>query len=312
VVIFAAINTSNNLLYMVLSAMLAVLLLSGFLSALNFARLELDVRIPRTSYAGESFPIGIRMKNEKRFFPSFSLQFEAPPAETAAPPHPTTGRLHFPAFYVPIIHAQKSEFQSGQATFLRRGRYEVKRVKAASRYPFGFFAKDKMFKVEAECICYPEIMPYDGLNFSTLDILGLNPRQERGPGNDLYMIRNYVQSDSARHVHWKASAKTATLKTREYASEESRRVVLAFDRFARSGDSEQFERLVSYTASAAFHMTNDGFEVALISDDWQSAEGSAEAVLESVLIYLAVVEMSDTAPRPMIGGDEATLTLSLR
>src|SRR5262245_33315206 len=34
VVVFAAINTANNLLYMVLSALLAVLILSGFLSAL--------------------------------------------------------------------------------------------------------------------------------------------------------------------------------------------------------------------------------------------------------------------------------------
>ena len=36
VVVFAAINTANNLLYMVLAALLAVLVLSGFLSALNF------------------------------------------------------------------------------------------------------------------------------------------------------------------------------------------------------------------------------------------------------------------------------------
>src|SRR5207244_11730348 len=46
VVIFAAINTRNNLLYMVLSALLAVLLLSGFLSGLNFGNLRLDIRIP--------------------------------------------------------------------------------------------------------------------------------------------------------------------------------------------------------------------------------------------------------------------------
>src|SRR5262245_13557822 len=36
VVVFAAINTANNLLYMVLSALIAVILLSGFLSGINF------------------------------------------------------------------------------------------------------------------------------------------------------------------------------------------------------------------------------------------------------------------------------------
>jgi hypothetical protein len=46
VVVFAAINTANNLLYMVLSALLAVLMLSGFLSALNFRLMRIGIRIP--------------------------------------------------------------------------------------------------------------------------------------------------------------------------------------------------------------------------------------------------------------------------
>src|SRR5437762_3108141 len=46
VVVFAAINTANNLLYMVLSALLAVLLLSGFLSGLNFRLLQILIRVP--------------------------------------------------------------------------------------------------------------------------------------------------------------------------------------------------------------------------------------------------------------------------
>src|SRR6186997_3363739 len=40
IVVFAALNTNNNLLYMVLSALLAVLLLSCLLSALNFRFLK--------------------------------------------------------------------------------------------------------------------------------------------------------------------------------------------------------------------------------------------------------------------------------
>src|SRR5438093_12745028 len=36
IVLLAAINTANNLLYMVLSALLAVLVVSGFLSTMNF------------------------------------------------------------------------------------------------------------------------------------------------------------------------------------------------------------------------------------------------------------------------------------
>ena len=57
VVVFAAINTANNLLYMVLSALMAVLVLSGFLSAFNFRFLRMEARHAVTLFAGEPFPI---------------------------------------------------------------------------------------------------------------------------------------------------------------------------------------------------------------------------------------------------------------
>src|SRR5207244_2010876 len=73
VVVFAAINTANNLLYMVLSALLAVLALSGFLSALNFRYIRMAVRIPAHGFAGKPFPISTHAHNDKRLFHTFSL-----------------------------------------------------------------------------------------------------------------------------------------------------------------------------------------------------------------------------------------------
>src|SRR3989442_11952432 len=53
----------------------------------------------------------------------------------------------------------------------------------------------------------------------------------------------------------------SVLKTREYAAEESSRVVLAFDRFGHPDEAEKFEQLVSYTASLAYHFVENGVEV---------------------------------------------------
>jgi len=103
-------------------------------------------------------------------------------------------------------------------------------------------------------------------------------------------------------VHWKASAKTSMLKTREYAAEESRCVILAFDRFGRPADRERFEQLVSYTASLAYHLINDGIEVSLVTDEWRTTQSSPNSVLDSILEYLALVEMSSTAEIPMFEG----------
>ena len=302
IVIFAAINTANNLLYMVLSALLAVLLLSGFLSAINFRFVRLEARIPANCFAAEPFPISFLIENEKRVFPSFSLHLE--PQDKSA--------FRFAAFYVAVVRADRRIVQPGEAMLPRRGRYTMEKIKAVSRYPFGFFEKHRNYAVQAECICYPEIIPQERMDFSVLDTQGSSQRFERGLGYDLYTIRDYLPSDSARHVHWKASAKTGTLKTREYAAEESRRVVLAFDRHGRPDDPEPFEQLVSYAASLAYHLINDGVEVSFISDDWHTGHGSSEAVLESILQYLAMVNMADAAQQPAKYASEGAVILSLR
>jgi uncharacterized protein (DUF58 family) len=292
VVVFAAINTANNLLYMVLSALLAVLVLSGFLSALNFRFLRLEVRLPARCFAGEPFPISLQVANQKRVFPTFSIHFE--PAENSD--------IRFSAFYIPAVRSLAKTSRTGQARITRRGRFHLRKLKVSSRYPFGFFLKDRTYALDAECICFPEIMPPDQMNVSFLDLQGDNPRFERGIGHDLYMIRDYVPSDSARHVHWKASAKTSMLKTREYAAEESQRVILAFDRFGRPADRERFEQLVSYTASLAYHLIDDGIEVSFVTDEWRTMQSSPNSVLDSILEYLALVEMSSTAEIPMFEG----------
>ncbi len=302
VVIFAAINTANNLLYMVLSALLAVLLLSGFLSAINFRFVRVEARIPTHCFATEPFPMSLLIENEKRVFPTLSLHLE--PQDNNA--------FRFATFYVAVVRADGQIVQTGEAMLPRRGRYTMEKVKAVSRYPFGFFEKHRNYKVEAECICYPEILPQERMDFSVLDTQGSSQRFERGLGYDLYTIRDYVPSDSARHVHWKASAKTATLKTREYAAEESRRVVLAFDRFGQPGDTDRFEQLVSYTASLAYHLINDGIEVSFISDDWNTGYGSSKAVLDSILEYLALVNMAHTAQQPAKYASEGAVILSIR
>jgi len=292
VVVFAAINTANNLLYMVLSALLAVLVLSGFLSALNFRFLLLEVRLPSRCFAGEPFPISLQVANQKRVFPTFSIHFE--PAENSD--------IRFSPFYIPAVRSLAKTSRTGQARITRRGRFHLRKLKVSSRYPFGFFLKDRTYALDAECICYPEIMPPDQMNVSFLDLQGDNPRFERGLGQDLYMIRDYVPSDSARHVHWKASAKTSMLKTREYAAEESQRVILAFDRFGRPADRERFEQLVSYTASLAYHLIDDGIEISLVTDEWQTMQSSPNSVLDSILEYLALVEMSSAAEIPVFEG----------
>jgi uncharacterized protein (DUF58 family) len=296
VVTSAAINTSNNLLYMVLSALLAVLLLSGVLSSMNFKFLEMELVLPARAFAGETFPLSVRVRNRRRFFPAFSLRAE-PPGN---------------GLYFSVIQPQGTAIHSGETQFTRRGRYAIEKLKTASRFPFGFFTKTRSYEVDAECICYPEILSQDQLDISVSDIMGSHERLERGLGNDLHTIREYVPSDSARLVHWKASAKTGTLKTREFATEDTRRIVIAFDRFGNPRDEERFEVLVTQAASAAFHLIRGGAEVLLISDEWESPPRGSESNIDEILRYLALVQMAPDVKTPDFDPQTGALMFSLR
>jgi uncharacterized protein (DUF58 family) len=296
VVLASAINTSNNLLYMVLSALLAILVMSGILSAINFKALDMELLLPARAFAGEPLSFSIRIRNRRRVFPAFSLQTH-PPGES---------------LYFSMIQPRQSVLHPGETKFPRRGRYSFERLRTASRFPFGFFVKARNYPVDSECLCYPSILPQDQLKLSVIDILGDQERLQRGMGTDLYTIRDYQPSDSVRHIHWKASAKTSALKTREFAAEESHNVVLIFDRYGQTKDTERFEALVSEAASLAFHLIRNGAGVALISDNWKSPGEASEATLDAILNYLALVQMSAYAPAPSFESQTGALMLSLR
>jgi len=51
----------------------------------------------------------------------------------------------------------------------------------------------------------------------------------QGRGSDLYRIREYLPEDSARHVDWKATAKSGSLKVREFSREDERKLSIVFD-----------------------------------------------------------------------------------
>ena len=70
----AALNTGNNLLYIVVAAMLAAILVSGVVSAWVLRWLELDVRLPEHVFAGRPVAGRIVLRNPRRFLPSFSIR----------------------------------------------------------------------------------------------------------------------------------------------------------------------------------------------------------------------------------------------
>src|SRR3954471_2849092 len=73
---FAAINTGNNLLYLLLGWLLSFIIASGILSEQTLKLLVVERRPPPRVFAGEPFLMEVVIKNEKLRRASFSIEVE--------------------------------------------------------------------------------------------------------------------------------------------------------------------------------------------------------------------------------------------
>jgi uncharacterized protein (DUF58 family) len=296
----AALNTGNNLLYIVVAAMLAAILVSGVVSALVLRWLELDVRLPEHVFAGRAVPGRIVLRNPRRYLPSFSIfvlstrkrrtkpekqwQWEAvtfafpfnrPQEEqwlrlpdrrlrrvTIAPDPPGI----FPGIaYFPFLPARKELSADLELLFEQRGRYREGSFGVATRFPFAFLTKTRHVALPREILVYPRIEPTDELFEILPRVRGEWESFVRGRGSDLHRIREYQPEDSARHVDWKATAKSGSLKVREFSREDERKLCVVFDNPAPGvlGDAE-YERAVSLAASLAWHFSEQDAELSFL------------------------------------------------
>lgn len=286
VVAATALLSANNLLFLVLACMLATLLLSGLISRLNLAELELQCAVPDHIFADQDVPVRLLLRNAKSWMPSFSIWLRVElPYEGAAQPG---GRP--PEVYFPMLTGKQSCSTLLSLRFPRRGRYRQETFWLRSRFPFGFLMKSVRLRLPREILVYPSVAPTLLLE-ATLPRLSSDwERHRAGLGQDLYRIRPYQSGDSSRVVHWKASAHTGELKVREFSTEENRQVEILFDRSIPAGAEwlDRFERAVQLCASLAWHLHGRGAALFFLPGDLEN--------VYDILRYLALVEPAEGGP----------------
>ena len=97
-------------------------------------------------------------------------------------------------------------------------------------------------------------------------------------------------------MDWKATAKAAALKVREFTREDERRLVLVFDsRIAKADDKtlEKFEKAVSFCACLAWHFYEIDAQMQFLSEDFESVMAPAHEVIYPALEALALVEAKE-------------------
>jgi uncharacterized protein (DUF58 family) len=296
VVALAALNTGNNLLFMVLGCLLAGLLISGLLSRVVLGGIDVNLELPEHIFAQRTILAVAELYNEKQMTPSFSVSLvsEAAPQtkkNTLATPLPQI--LDRPVYFPYIPHRQTVR-QSLELTFPKRGVYRQDALGLRTRFPFGFLQKTRRVDSKIEVVVYPQIQPTEEFYEVLPLVSGELESYQRGRGNDLYAIRDYQSNDSARHVDWKASAKIGALQVKEFAREDERRVMLVFDPYVdpqatTAKAAEQFERAVTLCAGLAWHFYEINSVIEFRSAGFGTPRMGAGEVIFDILRYLASV-----------------------
>jgi uncharacterized protein (DUF58 family) len=258
----AAINTGNNLLFLLLGWMCSVIVASGVLSELSLRGLSVTRVPPPRVFAGRPFLMGISLKNVKGRLPSFSIEIEDLVVQGDVT-RPLDKKCYF--LKIPAGRTQSTSYRH---TFARRGLYRFEGFRVGTKFPFALFRKSRDVEQSGEVVVFPAMHPVTPP--PTPATLGAEDTRARlGRRGEVFGVREARAGDDVRDVHWRSSAHRGRLMVREYEEEAQRRAAILVDNALPPGapadEEEALERAISMAASLAAHYLGRGYAVKLIA-----------------------------------------------
>jgi uncharacterized protein (DUF58 family) len=281
---FAAINTANNLLYLLLGLLLSLIVVSGIMSELSLQGLTVVRRLPSRSQVGRPHLVEIEVFNHKRHVPSYAIEVEDLRAR-----QPADKRCFFLK-----ISPNSAQVAAYRRTPLRRGRDVHVGFRIATRFPFGLFEKSREVTAAGELIIYPAVDPVQlpparmGRAPGTAHVVG------RGHGEDFLGLKLMRTGDDPRDIHWRKSAAVGQPVMRERARETQPDVLLNLDTISPPNPPDDwstiFERRIRDLASRAIAHLKRGDCVAVRTSSGAVTRANRMIGADPLLRYLALVE----------------------
>jgi uncharacterized protein (DUF58 family) len=201
---FAAVNTGNNLLFLVVAGLLAFMSVTGIAGRNNLKKILPNLHPPEEVFAGIPAPFRLSVRNSKRYLPSFLIRVECFDSHS----------LVFPV-------VQKNSFVDGtvMCLFNRRGEAPLGRISISSPYPVGFFTRFWSYEIESSLMVFPHPVA-SHLSGSGEDspAAGAGLLRKRGLSGELERIYPYSGSEPLRMIHWKHSARSQDLLVKGFGT----------------------------------------------------------------------------------------------
>lgn len=279
-----AINSGNNLLYLVFSALLSALIFSGFLSVANLRNVDVGLEAADDVIMGRPARLVVRVHNAGSF-PLFFATVRMRDGNGA------------PALSVPFVSARSTRELPLLLTMRRRGRVTGLWGELSSTFPFGIVQMRIEVHVGGELIVYPEIHSVALQQQGERGEHRLEKARAGGDG-DFFSLRQYHEGDDARRIDWKVFARRGEPYVTEREARYQQETLFFLDT-ARAAwpDADAFEVGISKVASALTLVLETGGAFALAVPG-VFVDGRERASWQRAMEALACAELGDDRPRP--------------
>ncbi len=267
-----ALNTGNNLLYLVLGFLLSIIVLSGVLSERVIRDLRVKRLVPDGAFAKEPFALRYALTRLKGR--AFAVKI-------------SEGDDSLQGWaWVPTVGAGETMVARAEVVAPQRGPLRLKSVRLTTGFPFGLFEKSRTFDLEDLVVVWPRrgfsCAPPEADHGLQTGEHG-NQRHRDGTG-DVQGLRELTDGEDARRVHWMKSATVGKLLKVEREREDRKQYTLKVGTTA-PGDS--LERECEETAAATSRLLADGHDVGLEAGGHRIRAGSGPGHEKRILNALA-------------------------
>jgi len=248
-VLIAAVNTGNNLLYLVLGSLCGLLLVNNVLAEWNLRGLSARRHLPAEAFAGHPVAGCLVLVNRRRWGTAWAVRLEdldkdgTIVAEGIVLHGPVDAQATAPVRYV----------------FEDRGQVQLRSIRIWSTHPFGLVRRSRRLPMEGGMVVYPA--PVAGVARTTVDAggQGRDDKRRRGREGDFRGLRVYQAGDPLRDVHWPTSAKAGRPMVVERAAPGVDQVIVE----VLEADGERWEQSLRRAAGQVLHHAARGHAVGL-------------------------------------------------
>lgn len=265
--LIAAINYQNNLIYLLVFFLLSMMNTAILFTYLNLSGLRLRAGKTTAVFAGDYAEFEIILDSERpRDYQQISLSWPANPVQTV-------------------------DALAGQATAVslfyktaKRGYCRPGRILLETSFPLGFLRCWSWIDLDFQALVYPKPMAIAQLPTA----MQSGEEGEDKPSitaDDFYGFRDYQPGDSIRHIHWPSVAKAQAMQTKVFASQEEQSRWLDWQQLAGYSTEQRLSILTAWVLALEKDKKQWGLRLPTQEIRPDSGERHKHQVLRELALY---------------------------